>query len=72
MKEPLFSILIANYNNGKYIKEAIDSVYIQDYSNWEIIIVDDASTDNSKEIYSEFINNPRIRVFYNEKNRGVT
>ena len=72
MKEPLFSILIANYNNGMYIKEAIDSVYAQDYSNWEIIIVDDASTDNSKEIYSEFINNPRIRVFYNEKNRGVT
>lgn len=72
MKEPLFSILIANYNNGKYIKEAIDSVYTQDYSNWEIIIVDDASTDNSKEVYSEFENNPRIRVFYNEKNRGVT
>jgi glycosyltransferase involved in cell wall biosynthesis len=72
MKEPLFSLLIANYNNGKYIKETIDSVYAQDYTNWEIIIVDDASTDNSKEIYTEYINEPRIKVFYNEVNKGVT
>lgn len=72
MKEPLFSILIANYNNGKYIKETIDSVYAQDYTNWEIIIVDDASTDNSKEIYSLYNNEPHIKIFYNATNKGVT
>lgn len=69
---PLFSILIANYNNGKYIKETIDSVFAQDYINWEIIIVDDASTDNSKDIYSEYVNNSRIHIYYNEENKGVT
>lgn len=69
---PLFSILIANYNNGKYIKETIDSVFAQDYINWEIIIVDDASTDNSKDIYSEYVNNSRIHIYYNERNKGVT
>ena len=49
MKEnqPLFSVLIANYNNGKYLMEAIESVRQQTYINWEIILVDDASTDNS-------------------------
>lgn len=69
---PLFSILIANYNNGKYIKETIDSVFAQDYINWEIIIVDDASTDNSKEIYAEYVNDSRIHIYYNETNKGVT
>ena len=69
---PLFSILIANYNNGNYIKEAIDSVFAQDYTNWEIIIVDDASTDNSKEVYSEYANDSRIHIYYNENNKGVT
>ncbi|MBO4738767.1 MAG: glycosyltransferase [Bacteroidales bacterium] len=50
---PLFSVLIANYNNGKYLMEAINSVYAQTYTNWEIILVDDASTDNFKEIYKK-------------------
>ena len=69
---PLFSILIANYNNGKYIKETLDSVYAQDYTNWEIVIVDDASTDESKEVYKEYENDSRINIYYNEDNKGVT
>ena len=68
----LFSILIANYNNGNYIKEAIESVFAQDYSNWEIIIVDDASTDNSREVYAEYGEESRIHIYYNEENKGVT
>ena len=67
---PLFSVLIANYNNGKYLQEAIDSVYVQTYTNWEIIIVDDASTDNSKELYKELEKDSRIHIFYNEENKG--
>ena len=50
---PLFSVLIANYNNGKYLMETINSVYAQTYTNWEIILVDDASTDNFRELYKE-------------------
>ena len=67
---PLFSVLIAQYNNGKYLQEAIDSVKAQTYTNWEIIIVDDNSTDNSKELYKLYENDERIKIFYNEKNQG--
>lgn len=72
MHEPLFSVLIANYNNGNYIKETLDSVFAQDYTNWEIIIVDDASTDNSKDVYALYAGDSRIHIYYNEENKGVT
>lgn len=67
---PLFSVLIANYNNGCYLQEAIDSVMVQGYTNWEIIIVDDKSTDNSFEIYSKYNNDSRFHIYYNERNEG--
>ena len=69
-KQPLFSVLMANYNNGKYLMEAIESVRQQTYANWEIVLVDDGSTDNSNIIYKELANDERIRIFYNEKNMG--
>lgn len=62
---------MANYNNGRYIDDAVKSVKNQKYSDWELIIVDDCSTDNSKEVlrkYSQIDN--RIKVHFNEKNRG--
>lgn len=72
MDTPVFSVLIANYNNGQYLQEAITSVENQSYTNWEIIIVDDGSTDNSEAIY-ECLNDPRIHVFHHDdrQNHGV-
>lgn len=70
-RSPLFSVLIANYNNGCYLQEAIDSVLVQDYENWEVIIVDDKSTDNSAEIYDNYKNDTRFHVYFNEKNMGA-
>lgn len=67
---PLFSVLIAQYNNGKYLDEAIDSVRAQTYANWEIILVDDFSADNSRDLYKNYANDERIKIFYNEKNKG--
>jgi glycosyltransferase involved in cell wall biosynthesis len=68
--QPLFSVLIANYNNGKYLMEAIESVRQQTYTNWEIILVDDGSTDNSKELYKELEKDERIHIFLNDQNHG--
>ncbi|WP_166332558.1 glycosyltransferase [Sphingobacterium chungjuense] len=64
------SILMANYNNGHYIREAIDSVLNQTYTNWELIIVDDCSTDDSLKILQPLLVDERIKVFVNEENRG--
>lgn len=50
--------------------EAIESVRQQTYANWEIILVDDGSTDNSRTIYQELEQDPKIHIFYNEKNMG--
>lgn len=69
---PLFSLIIPNYNNGKYISEAIESILNQTYQNFEIIIVDDASSDNSEEIIQRFAEKyNRIRFYKNTKNKGV-
>ena len=53
-KEPLFSVLVANYNNGRYLEECLKSIFNQTYKNWEIIIVDDFSTDNSHDVYKKY------------------
>ena len=66
-----FSIVMANYNNEKYIQEAIRSVISQIYSNWELIIVDDASTDNSIEKITPFLDDKRIKLIRLKQNYGV-
>lgn len=70
MIRPLFSVLIANYNNGLFLQEAIESVKAQTFSNWEIILVDDASTDDSFTIYEKLKSDPRIHLFFNDSNKG--
>ena len=59
-----------SYNTAQYIGESIKSVISQTYQNWELIIVDDCSTDNTEEIVKDF-KDQRIRFFKNEKNSGA-
>ena len=67
-----FSVLIANYNNGKFFKECYDSIIAQDYKNWEAIILDDASTDDSLEVIKKITgNDERFKIYRNEENSGV-
>lgn len=65
MQGQFFSIIIPTYNRANFICTAIESVIGQTYKNWELIIVDDGSTDNTKEIISSY-NNDRIRYIYQE------
>jgi len=60
--EPLVSILINNYNYGRFLENAIESVLNQTYRNIEIIIVDDGSTDKSRQILEGYANNNLIKV----------
>jgi glycosyltransferase involved in cell wall biosynthesis len=66
---PLFSVLLANYNNGKYINDAIGSIINQSYQNWEIIVVDDCSTDNSLEILKKYDKIEKLHIYRNKENR---
>ena len=68
-KKPKFSICIPNYNYGNYIGETIDSILSQTFQDFEIIIADNCSTDNSIEIIESF-NDDRIRLIKNEYNIG--
>lgn len=70
--EELVSIITPTYNCGKYIGETIESVIAQTYQNWEMIIVDDCSIDNTNEIVNNYANNDsRIKYYKLEKNSGA-
>ncbi|MCQ4142542.1 glycosyltransferase [Chryseobacterium sp. EO14] len=65
------SLLIANYNSGNYFTNCYDSILKQTYDNWEVIIVDDCSTDNSIQIIKKLIeNDSRFLLFQNSENKG--
>lgn len=70
MMNELVSIIMPSYNTAKYIKKAIISVLNQTYENWELIIIDDCSTDNTYEIIKTF-NDNRIIYLKNATNNGA-
>jgi glycosyltransferase involved in cell wall biosynthesis len=68
---PLVSIIIPNYNHGSYLEERLTSVFNQTFSDFEVIILDDCSTDNSRDIISLYNSDPRIsKIILNETNSG--
>lgn len=67
MSEKKVSILVSNFNYGRYLEECLDSILNQDYKNIEIILYDDGSTDNSKEILQKYLNQVTIIFAENYK-----
>ena len=66
----LVSIVMPSYNVGEYISNAIESIITQTYTNWELLVVDDCSTDNTVEVIKAF-NDPRIHLYSNAVNSGA-
>ncbi len=66
----LISIIMPSYNTGAQIGDTIRSIQAQTYRNWELIIVDDCSTDDTDRVVASFVD-PRIRYFKNEQNSGA-
>ncbi|QBO58353.1 glycosyltransferase family 2 protein [Chryseobacterium salivictor] len=65
------SIIIPNYNHALYLKQRIDSVLQQTFQDFELIILDDCSTDNSRQIIEEYRTHPKVsKMVYNEQNSG--
>jgi len=70
---PKISIILPSYNHGKFLKDRLDSIVNQTYKDWELIIIEDKSSDNSLEILSDFLekNKQKVKHFIvNEKNSG--
>ena len=71
IKEPIISVYIVNKNYDKYLKQAIKSVFEQSFKSIELIIVDDGSTDSSKEIIEKYKKKNLLRVIYNKFSKGL-
>lgn len=68
---PAISVVMPVYNAAPYLVEAVSSVLHQDFSNFELLICDDGSSDDSIAIASQFANDRRVRLIRNEKNLGL-
>ena len=67
-----FSVLVANFNNGKFFRDCYESILSQKYIDWEVIILDDKSTDDSLQIIREITGgDDRFRIFEHPHNEGV-
>jgi glycosyltransferase involved in cell wall biosynthesis len=67
-KEPFISVLIPTHNYAQYIRRAVDSIFAQNYSNFEIIVVDDGSTDDTEAVLKDYPSN--LKYFY-KTNGGI-
>ena len=70
-KNPLISICIPTYNGAKFLRECLDSIVNQTYSNKEIIVSDNASTDETEKIVKEYVEKYKVKYYRNEKNIGA-
>jgi len=69
--EVVVSVIIPNYNHARYLSQRIDSVLLQTYQHFEVIILDDCSTDASREVIESYRSQPRVsQIVYNEQNTG--
>lgn len=72
MRDPLISVVMAVHNGADYLREAIESILNQTYDNFEFIIIDDASTDDSPQIIEEYMDDHRIKIITNKVQLGLT
>ena len=72
-RSPRVTVYLTNHNYGRYLAQAIDSVLAQTMQDFELIVIDDGSTDDSREVIERYASNPRIvTVFQENKGLNVT
>jgi len=72
MSQELVSVIMPTYNTGRFLSDSIDCVLNQTYTNLELLITDDGSTDNTREIMESYkAKDPRVKVFYLQGNQGA-
>jgi glycosyltransferase involved in cell wall biosynthesis len=68
--KPKVSVIVPNYNHARFLPQRLDSVLGQTFQDFELILLDDCSTDDSRSILSKYADDPRVRIEFNEKNSG--
>ncbi len=73
MNKPLISIVVPNFNHSRFLPQRLKSIFSQTYQHYEVIILDDLSTDKSQNILLDYANHPKVsHCIFNEKNSGST
>jgi glycosyltransferase involved in cell wall biosynthesis len=69
---PAVSVIVPNYNHSRFLRRRIDTILAQTFQDFELILLDDCSTDDSRSILGEYAGDPRVRLEFNEVNSGST
>lgn len=67
---PLVSVVVPNFNHARFLPQRLESILAQTFSDFEVIILDDGSTDNSREVIARYLQDPRVRFYANDINSG--
>lgn len=67
---PKVSVIVPNYNHARFLRQRIDTILDQTFQDFELILLDDCSTDDSRSILSSYASDPRVRLDFNERNSG--
>jgi len=67
---PNVTVIVPNYNHARFLRQRLDSILTQTYQDFELILLDDCSTDDSRTILKEYAADPRVRLELNEANSG--
>jgi glycosyltransferase involved in cell wall biosynthesis len=71
MTTPTVSVIVPNYNHARYLRKRIESILAQTYQDFDLVLLDDCSTDDSRYILAFYEGDPRITVVYNKENSGT-
>ena len=69
--KPMVSVLISSYNMANYLPRSIASIQAQTYENWELLVINDGSLDNTKDVLRKYENDYKIRIVHNKENLGL-
>ena len=72
MRPPFFSIVLPTYNRAHFLVNSIGSVLSQNFRDWELLIIDDGSTDNTKEVAQNWVAKDSRFVYLHKENGGVS
>ena len=67
---PTVSVIVPNYNHARFLPQRIETILRQSYQDFELLLLDDCSTDDSRAILSQYASDPRVRLEFNEMNSG--